>query len=316
MISRSRRLILVTASSATGLAGLVLGRRLIRAHEPERAVKDRPPYRIQADEKVGPAVRRIAAAQLDLALGRLGDFAPMDEEAIHDARKALKRTRALLRLSRDLLGTETFRRENHNLRDAGLALSGVRDAQVLQETLIKLDLEVGDWSAAPGDTGGARGRRQAISAVSETRLRVTLWPLPQDGHLSALAPGYRRIYRQGRRGLARVRAEPSDPHWHELRKRAKDLWHASQLLKAAHPRRMGKMAKRAHRLSDLLGDDHDLVVLADHARRKLPAEDPRLDRLAAAITRRRSELQREALELAGHLYRRKPQKALHRLHLL
>jgi CHAD domain-containing protein len=317
MINPSRRMVVVTVSSATAVAGLVLGRRLIRAHDPEEAVKERPPYRIETDERVGPAVRRVAAAQLDLALECLRARSDTNEEAIHDARKALKRSRALLRLSRDLLGTETFQRENHNLRDAGLALSGVRDAQVLQETLVKLGVYLGDWPPAPaGGSGEAKRRGEAISAISASRLRLTLWPLPQDEDLSALAPGFRRIYRQGRRALADTQREQRDAHWHELRKRSKDLWHASQLLEEAHPRRMAKLAKRAHDLSDLLGDDHDLVILAEHAGRDLPAQDPRLDRLTEAIARRRGELQSEATELAGRIYRRTPQKALRRLHLL
>jgi CHAD domain-containing protein len=317
MIRSSRRLILLTASVATAVAGMVAGRRLIRAHEPEPAVKKRPPYRIEPDEKVGPAVRRVAAAQLDLARDLLREPEDPAGEAVHDARKALKRTRALLRLSRHLLGTETFQRENHNLRDAGLALSGVRDAQVLRETLLKLGVDLGDWPPAPlGGSGEAERRGEAISAISQSRLRLTLWPLPREEGLSALGPGFGRVYRQGRRALAEAREEGSDAHWHELRKRSKDLWHACQLLEAAHPRRMAKMAKRAHDLSDLLGDDHDLVVLGDHAGRDLPADDSRLDRLTEAIARRRSELQSEATDLAGRIYRRKPTKALRRLHLL
>jgi CHAD domain-containing protein len=297
---------------------LVLGRRRIRAHESEPAVKERPPYRIDSDEKAGVAVRRVAAAQLDLALDRLR--APEDPggEAIHDARKALKRTRALLRLSRRLLGTETFQRENHNLRDAGLVLSGVRDSQVLQDTLDKVGVELEGWPATPpaDHSGHAEERSRAIAAISQTRNRLALWPLPQEGDFSALAPGFRRIYRQGRGALARAQEERGDEQWHELRKRSKDLWHASQLLEAAHPRRMGHVARRAHRLSDLMGDDHDLVVLGEHASRHLPDGSPDAERLSAAIARRRGELQQEAVELALRLYRHKPDKALRRLDLL
>src|SRR3954447_12583692 len=115
MIAASRRVLLTAAAAAAGIVGLVVGRRLIRSREAEPAVKDRPRYRIEADEKVGVAVRRVAAAQLDLALDRLQATEDPDGEAVHDARKALKRTRALLRLSRHLLGIETFQRENHNL---------------------------------------------------------------------------------------------------------------------------------------------------------------------------------------------------------
>ena len=317
MISASRRVVVAAVAAATAVVGLVVGRRLIRARESEPAVKDRPSYRLDADEKVGVAVRRVAAAQLDKALRRLEAPEDHDGEAVHDARKALKRTRALLRLSRYLLGTETFQRENHNLRDAAMEISGVRDAQVLQETLDKLGIEVAGLPAtAPvNHAGHAEERARAVAAIRQTRHRLALWPLPQEGDLSVLAPGFRRIYRQGRRALARAQEEGGDEQWHELRKRAKDLWHAAQLLEATHPRRMGLLAQRAHQLSDLMGDDHDLVVLAEHAARHLPEGDPDMERLRSVIARRRGELQKEAVKQARHVYRRKPQKALRRLGL-
>ena len=46
---------------------------------------------------------------------------------MHEARKDLKKLRALLRMTRGELGDATFRRENPCFRDAGRELAGVRD---------------------------------------------------------------------------------------------------------------------------------------------------------------------------------------------
>lgn len=54
----------------------------------------------------------------------------MDDVA-HDVRKRCKTVRALLRLIRDEVGKDVYRRENRALRDAARALSPVRDAAVL-----------------------------------------------------------------------------------------------------------------------------------------------------------------------------------------
>jgi CHAD domain-containing protein len=63
---------------------------------------------------------------------------------------------------------------------------------------------------------------------------------------SALAPGFRRIYRRRRRACRTARQEPSTENLHELRKRAKYLWYAAQIARAAAPMKMKRIARRAH----------------------------------------------------------------------
>jgi len=78
------------------------------------------------------AVRRhIANAKKALRRPKL------DDEAVHDARKALKRARSGLRLLRPL-DEAAYRRENTRLRNAGRRLSGVRDDKVLLARLAEL----------------------------------------------------------------------------------------------------------------------------------------------------------------------------------
>jgi hypothetical protein len=72
---------------------------------------------------------------------------------------------------------------------------------------------------------------------------------------------------------------------------------------------MTKLARRAHRLSNVIGADHDLAVLraaADQRRHTLSARDRTL--LAALIDRRRARLQRGAMRRAKRLYKAKPRR--------
>ena len=72
---------------------------------------------------------------------------------------------------------------------------------------------------------------------------------------------------------------------------------------------MKKLARRAHALSDLIGDDHDLAVLRAAARERnatLAPGEPAL--LAGLIARRRGRLQRKALSRGRRVYARKPRK--------
>ena len=142
------------------------------------------------------------------------------------------------------------------------------------------------------------------------------WPLGNDpeAELRDALSGVQRIYRRGRRTERRARREPSAVRLHELRKRSKDLRYAAALLHPLAPKRLRRLEQAAHELSDLLGEDHDLVVLLEHARGLTDA--PRageLELLTSLIRARREALQRRALKRAHKIYRRKPAQFTGRL---
>lgn len=317
----------VTASAARGGTGALAARKLTR-DKASQLPRDRAGrYRLYRQETPVQGLGRVARGQLDSAIELLARREGDDPvESIHEARKSLKRLRALLRVSRNLIGDETYRRENTILRDVGRELSGARDAQVLVETLDGLVSHFGDElgdgpffrfrrallaeaeaaSEAKQDGAAVSGPAARLTAV---RTRVTAWGLPQDGGPEALAGGSERIYRRGRRALSAAAEHSDGEHMHELRKRAKDLWHTTQLLREVGPKPLRKMRRRAHRLSDLLGDDHDLLVLKQRAACSPGLFEPEEHEvLDALIDRRRSALQKRALACANRVYSRKPRK--------
>jgi CHAD domain-containing protein len=316
-------------AAAGGAAAVVVKRarhRRARRSEAERARA----YRLRRGEDTADGVRRIARGQLDRAGeqldaggGRRGDL----DGAVHETRKGFKRLRALVRLSRDALGDEAYRRENTIFRDAGRTLSGARDAAVLVQTLDNLTAryrdELGDGAFAGLRAALASEAQAASSALSDDRTavnevqgtleaarrRVGGWPLPDDGGLAMLEPGFERIYRRGRHALKAARKDHDTDSLHELRKRAKDLWHAAQVLRPAAPKAMKELGRRAHALSDVVGDDHDLAVLRAAARERHPTLAPgELALLERLVARRRRRLQRKALAQGRRLFARKPAK--------
>src|SRR3954468_10864936 len=66
------------------------------------------------------------------------------DNAVHDARKALKKARAALRLLQDGMPQSTYRTQNRGLRDAGRCLSQVRDAKSLLGALASLQERYAD----------------------------------------------------------------------------------------------------------------------------------------------------------------------------
>ena len=126
----------IAAAGAAAAAAAGAGvRRFISGHR-DGDFSDSTAYRLQGREPVSAGIKRIVLARVDNALAELrGDTESTPAEAIHEARKDMKKIRSAIRLVRDALGDDLYRRENHHYRDIGRELSGLRDAEVLVETL-------------------------------------------------------------------------------------------------------------------------------------------------------------------------------------
>jgi CHAD domain-containing protein len=269
-------------------------------------------YRLKPGEPLPEGIVEIVHGRIDHALAELrGESDSTPEEAVHEARKDLKKLRALLRMARDELGDDSFRRENTCFRDAGRELAGVREDDVLLDTLKALGLPAGmQWDlrkriqAQRGNDGSdERGRATAavVGMLREARGRVDNWPLERDS-FDALRPGLERTYRRGRRDFRAAQAEPTVESLHQWRKRVKELWYQHTVLRRLWPPVMQAVGDEAHELANRLGDDHDLAMLADWVSVHAEGEPEFFE----AVERRRSELQGEAFALGERLYADKP----------
>lgn len=280
--------------------------------------------KLQRKESGTRGARRLARRAIGEALKALGRR-PLTDQAVHDARKSLKRARAMLRLLRNALGEETYRRENGALRDAARPLSEIRDSKVLLETLDALSRGKRGAAELP-PTGGLRRalvrRREALkrshltgrkplrverAALRAAHHRAGHWRAGERGW-SVLGKGLARVYRQCRRALATAQAERTPESLHEWRKRTKYLWHILQALEPLRPTTVGDLADQAHRLADDLGDHHDLTMLAGTLAELANSADRTAVRgLLPAIDRRRGELEQRAFRLGIRLYRESPE---------
>jgi CHAD domain-containing protein len=272
-------------------------------------------FRLRLDEPVSDGIRRIALGQIDDILDRLEGRSGDDlGTAIHESRKSLKRLRTVVRLVEAELGEELSAHENAAFRDAGRMLSGPRDSQVMVEAFDAVLERYGVGSGA-ADLAGFRSRlvrsheriraeltagapalAEVERAIRAARGRVDAWPLEQQG-FDLLAPGLRRAYRRGRRARRAALEEPTPERLHEWRKGVKDLWYSVQIVEGAGPRRLKPLVQSTHELSELLGDDHDLVLLE---------QQDASQTLRSLTERRRGELQVQAFELGEALYRDAP----------
>jgi CHAD domain-containing protein len=274
-------------------------------------------YRLEDGESVREGLRRIAGEELGgAAAGLLEATVRTRDEAVHEARKSVKKVRALLRLMRGELG-RTFSIENRRLRDVGRRLSVYRDATVMIETLDELADFRADESSAPALAAIRRGlvesrRRQRLGdrmanamrrasyELLAAQARVGCWRLVMDGPV-ALAPGMETAYRRGRAGLAAARRHARAEFCHEWRKRVKDHWYHLRLIENRWNEGTRARERSLKQLETWLGEHHNLEVLGarlDGGKRKSP-EAAICRELVVAMQR---ELRAKALELGRELY--------------
>jgi CHAD domain-containing protein len=280
-------------------------------------------YRLSFDEPLPKTLNATALELFEHATGAVrDDMADDPVEAVHEVRKDLKKARSMLRLVRPAIPGKVYRRENRRLRDAARDISGARDADVMVETVDKLaERYVGRLPKrafttlrrrlAKDATGSSQlaGSEELLGALEAARARVGEWT-PEGCDGSTLRAGAIRAYTRGRDALAAAERDPSAENLHEWRKRVKDLWYHQRLLRNAWKDPLKTMAGESHRLADLLGDDHDLAVLADRlgGSAELTDGSALLDRetMLTLIAERRGELQAEALDLGRRVYAEKP----------
>src|SRR5262245_25448916 len=95
-------------------------------------------FQLRPDESVPHGLRRLARKQLETARGELGRTRPPHDEPIHEARKCVKKVRAILQLIDDDTGSGGVHRSERRLRSINRTLSDLRDADVMMETLAGL----------------------------------------------------------------------------------------------------------------------------------------------------------------------------------
>ena len=225
-------------------------------------------YRFKSgDASTSEALRRIAAEEFSAIGAALADRKVPLARKVHEGRKATKRLRALLRLVAPVF--PEAREEIAVLRQAAARLSALRDKGALAETLSRLGLP----QDVAANLSAALGKRRAAGTAAQKRLlaafagemdaaagRAQSWTLTQTGW-HALAPGLQRSYRRLRRSFEAARRARDEEPVHELRKRAKDHWYQTLLLRGAFPEVMDGYAAAAERLCDDLGDWRDLGLL-------------------------------------------------------
>jgi CHAD domain-containing protein len=282
-------------------------------------------YRLPKDEPVSAGLKRVVTKQLESAAKQLADAGPTDD-VIHEARKSIKKVRAVLQLFRRELGS---RRDRKRLRRASRLLSPLRDADAMLAAAKALgDRRRGTLNAGTGaaisdvlnrhkvrlcraaerDHAG----RRAAKALTQIRRSAKGWSWKKVD-IPVLAAAVRRSYRKARRAMETARDGGSATDFHEWRKRVKTLWYALRLLEERVPRR--QLVADLDHVETWLGEDHNLLTFRTHVLGSRRVGKSAHAEIKTRSGSRQAALRRRALALGTRLFDPTPRAFIQRLHL-
>ncbi|KFE36669.1 CHAD domain-containing protein [Thioclava atlantica] len=267
-------------------------------------------YAISRDEKSpSTMLRRVARGELKAALRQVES----ESRSVHPLRKNIKKTRGLLRLFAPRF--DDFPRENKALSEAAFGVSGMRDAEVMRATLLRLGREGPDLDGA----AAARAMLEALrplhteidaaafslfaERISEIRKRAKHWKVRGKGW-PAYEDGLLATLEDCRKRMKKARASGKNEDLHAWRTRVKQHWYHTRLLAPIWPEMLHPREDALDILGELVGDHHDLHVLALAAPEHL-APEPR-SALTRLIETEMTRLESEAFALGARLFAEKP----------
>jgi CHAD domain-containing protein len=281
-------------------------------------------YHLKSGESVPDGLRRLVREELRSAAAELSSSNTGDrDESIHEARKSVKKIRAVLRLVRPSLG-DIYAAENARFRDTGRKLSEFRDAGAIIETFDQLRdkyrPELGTVTLRAIRTRLVKEKLErdqsadieqvlarCASSLRGAIRRVRSWPFPHEG-FAAIGPGFEATFRRGRQAMERARKHGSDEDFHEWRKAVKYHWYHIRLLEKSWTDVLTAYEKSLKDLETWLGDDHNLVVFRSRIEANPAAYGaPQTTTIAMGlIAKYQKELRANALSLGERIYLEKP----------
>jgi CHAD domain-containing protein len=284
------------------------------------------PYQLVLGETISDGLFRIIAEEIDSAAKTLQQSkASALDTAIHEARKSIKKIRAVIDLAKPALG-QNYKKQRSQFRDIGRNLSELRDLAALEELAAALSKKFKDKSslavlrgfsklkaAAAQDLDKATVIAKAVEDLLESRLAKKKWRL--ENSFNAIAPTLKETYRAGRRVFRQLGENSHFEAFHDLRKHAKAHLYHLRLFRESWDDAVQEREARFDELQERLGDEHNLALLSAWIQKR----PIRFGGEASLIVFQRKasayqqELRAEALALAAPLYAEKPRTALARL---
>ncbi len=272
--------------------------------------------RIHLGQKNQKNAKRILHEHLEKCRTALGQEDA--HQAVHEARKEMKKLRAFSRLMRAEIGQKTYRMTNMYYRDLAQILSPARDASAMLDTLKSLAenfTEEREKKAFQDIKNHLISRKSAASRTQIkgddllNKLKTDLgraekihgsWKVKRDD-FSAFRGGLSKTYKRCQKAMKKAYKKKTPEAFHEWRKRAKYLRYQVDYLREIWHHPMKGLEKELHQLTDYLGKDHDLLELCAHIRQMDYEDQKAIHSIIAIINRQKEHLRLMAKPLGAKL---------------
>jgi CHAD domain-containing protein len=244
-----------------------------------------------------------------------------DENTVHDVRVLMKKSRAILKLLRQNMGDEIFKREYSTLREVGRIMCSWRETSVLRKLLKNLKKRYPEVFSELSDNekiknilspdGNQKSSDQymkndvpvIIDLLRKSEYRIRFISLHDDGSHSirdSIEDSFGLVVRT----YLSARNNPRSANMHELRKKTKDLLFQLQFFRPLNPKTVRSLEKKLDLLGQSLGKYNDLSVLINALGYKFKSSDPpgAIDRLAVIIRADQDKYIRKVWQVADRLF--------------
>lgn len=275
-------------------------------------------FTIPPHDAAGSAARSTIAVHLRALITQIPGAQTGEPEPIHQVRVAARRLRSDVRLFSPYISSLRPKVMEARLKWLGKQAGAVRDLDVLEKSvrkrarkldpqivndleplLEKLRLRRSD-AASHLTRSLASSRYKALVAKLSAPIAITTSGDEAFGAVAAdlFAPMLKSVLRAGEK----LHEDPTADELHRLRKRAKALRYALEMMLGIDRKHLGPMVKELENLQDLMGGYHDAVVAVRRIKefattRELPANVAfACGALAEAFRRHEFKLKRRGLK--------------------
>jgi hypothetical protein len=286
-------------------------------------------FRFKRGRSISSEVTRIVDKQLALAVEELravGD--PRSDKAIHEARRHVKKVRAVIRLVQPALG-DSYYGANTRMRIVSRMLAPIADGEAVVDTMARLKQRYGTQLSrrtlvsirtALVERSNRIDRKaqldrvlpRAASILRRQRRRLEAWTMNTHG-FRAIAPGLESSMRRARRAMRRAIAEPTAERYHVWRQRVKDLWLQVRLVERQGCRGLAVDRRRLEVLDGYLGEHHNVMLLEQVLTTEAIVSREQTARCLHILRLYQVELRHRANALGARIFAEKPRRFVRRV---
>lgn len=285
-------------------------------------------FRLNRKYRLYIEIRRIGEELFSEIRGVMASPSRNKANAVHAARKSIKKLGALLYILRNAASIKSVTGLERDIQCLARQLAGVRDSVVMLQTLNTLLDEYSPYiKVALGKNlrAGLKQRYESalLAAYDTSRVAVFLEKLAivetrfyqllsalEDANHTLLGKALDDSYRGSRKRWKRARHRRNPKNFHKWRKKVKLHWYLVRLIMDWDTERFGGLAVQLDDLGELLGLDHDLSVLQKFMlkHQDMCGSSKQAALISAMASIKQQVLQEDALVRSRSVYAKQPRE--------